>query len=74
MTIITDLEAQLTLVNTRITALLASPKPDYNVDGQSMSWAGYLSVLNGMRDDLIEKINEQQAISTPYEVVSRGIT
>lgn len=54
----------------RIAEITASPKPNYNVDGQQVSWQSYLDSLF----DKLETINQQINASEPYEEVSRGTT
>ena len=54
----------------RIQEVTAQPKPNYNIDGQSVSWQSYLDSLFAKLD----KINEQINSDTPFEEVSRGVT
>jgi hypothetical protein len=54
----------------RIAEVTAAPKPNYNIDGQSVSWQTYLDSLFAA----LEKINDQINASEPYEFVSRGVT
>lgn len=55
----------------RIAEITAAPKPDYSVDGQSVSWGSYLDTLLKQ----LEAIDMRIALSQePFEFVSRGIT
>jgi hypothetical protein len=66
----TTLAAIKTNLLARIEEVTAQPKPNYNVDGQQISWQSYLDslMLN------LDRINAQINASEPYEEVSRGIT
>lgn len=51
-----------------IAQITASPKPNYSVDGESISWADYLRTLT-------EQLREIDKLADgPYEVRSRVIT
>lgn len=52
----------------RIAEITASPKPDYSIDGQSVSWSSYLDNLWSK----VREIDQQINASEPYEIVSRG--
>lgn len=54
----------------RIEEVTSQPKPNYNIDGQSVSWQGYLDSLFAK----LEKIDQQINASQPFEEISRGIT
>ena len=47
-----------------------NPKPNYNIDGQSISWGDYLIQLQAT----VNWCNEQTAAEAPFEVVSQGYT
>ena len=65
-----SLERIKTNLLARIEEVTAAPKPNYNIDGQSMSWQSYLDSLFAK----LEKVNEQINSSEPFEEVSRGYT
>lgn len=46
--------------------VLASPKPTYNVDGQSVSWTEYQAMLSKQIDALTAQINSAE----PFEIIS----
>ena len=48
----------------------ANPKPDYSVDGQSVSWSAYRTSLH---DRLDRTIATMQRLSGPFEVVTRAV-
>lgn len=52
----------------RLAEVTDSPKPNYSIDGQSVSWAEYFSTLTGQ----LEAINKliQQA-GSPFMTISR---
>ena len=54
----------------RIKEITAQPKPNYNIDGQQVSWQSYLDSLFGK----LKVVNEQINSTSPFEEVSRGIT
>lgn len=55
----------------RIAEVTASPKPNYSIDGQQVSWQSYLDSLMKQLDAIDIRINSTQE---PFEVVSRGVT
>ena len=55
----------------RIREVTANPKPNYSIDGQQVSWQGYLDSLMRALREIDEQIQLNQ---DPYEEVSRGIT
>lgn len=65
---------QLEQIKANLLALIAdvtsSPKPNYTVDGQSVSWQSYLDSLFSK----LEMINTQINASQPFEEQSIGIT
>ena len=69
----TDAE-QLATIKSQTLALLVSltenPKPSYDIDGQEISWNEYRRAL--MLD--LEKIDQQIAANTVFEVSSQGFT
>ena len=54
----------------RIAEVTSKPKPNYNIDGQQVSWQSYLDSLFKKLDLIDKQINAAE----PFEVVSRGIT
>lgn len=54
----------------KLAEVSASPKPTYNIDGQSVSWTEYYKFLS----DQVERLNVQISSGDPFEVVSTGIT
>lgn len=68
-----DLEQLQTIRNqtlARIAELTASPKPSYEIDGQSVSWSEYLARLQATVDWCERKLAGRQ----PIEIHSQGIT
>lgn len=69
----TDAE-QLATIKTQTLAIIvsitASPKPSYNIDGQSISWGDYLKQLQ----DSVAFVDTQLASIAPYEIHSQGFT
>lgn len=51
-------------------AITASPKPDYELDGQRVSWSEYLKRLQ----ETVEWCNVQLAAEEPLEIRSQGYT
>jgi len=66
-----DIE-QLQTIKSQTLALIAeitaSPKPSYRIDGQSVSWANYLTRLRATADWCERKLAGQE----PFEIHSRG--
>ncbi len=54
----------------RIAEVTANPKPNYNIDGQSVSWQSYLDSLMKNLDLINQQINNE----TPFEIVTQGCT
>ena len=58
-------------ITARIIEVTASANPDYSVDGQSVSKAGYLATLTSQ----LESINKAlQMADGGFEIRSRGVT
>ncbi len=55
---------------TKLAEVSASPKPTYNIDGQSVSWTEYYKFLSEQIQSLNKQINEAE----PFEEISQGIT
>lgn len=54
----------------RIVEITASPKPTYNIDGQSISWTEYLAQLQAT----VRWCDQQAAGDSPCEVLTQGYT
>jgi hypothetical protein len=54
----------------QLVSLRASPKPTYNIDGQTVSWTDYLRSL----EETITWCNAQLRGTEPAEVESRACT
>jgi hypothetical protein len=68
MAAIDDLNTAINQVAATIKDITLNPKPDYSVNGQSVSWASYLSMLT----DQITKLQQaQQSLAGPYQRISR---
>lgn len=55
---------------TLIAEITSSPKPNYSIDGQSVSWADYLAKLQQQ----VDWCNAQMNAAEPYEVHTQGYT
>lgn len=62
-----DLETIKSNLITALKTASANPKPNYSIDGQSVSWADYIKMLN----DQITAVNLQINNETPYEYETR---
>jgi len=68
MAAVDDLGTAINQVAAQIKDITANPKPDYSVNGQSISWASYLSMLT----EQITKLQQaQQSLAGPYQRISR---
>jgi hypothetical protein len=68
MAAVDDLGTAINQIAAQIKDITANPKPDYSVNGQSISWASYLSMLT----EQITKLQQaQQSIAGPYQRISR---
>lgn len=52
----------------RIEDVTSKPRPNYNIDGQQVSWQGYFDSLMASLDKIDAQINAAE----PYEIISRG--
>lgn len=68
-TVLENLEAARLALSAKIAEVLASPKPDYNLDGQSFSYSAYYTMLTAQLKELDEAIVRAQG---PYQVSSKG--
>ena len=67
---LSTLQTIKTQILANIQEVTANPKPNYSIDGQSVSWGSYLDSLYKQLNQINDQINQAE----PYEVVSRGIT
>lgn len=68
-----DLDEIKEIKTTAIAALkvaMASPKPDYSIDGQSVSWSSYIAMLQNQ----IAWCDAQIANNEPFEFITEGRT
>jgi hypothetical protein len=54
----------------QLVALRANPKPSYKIDGQNVSWEGYVRSLQETVDWCDQKLIGLE----PFEVQTRGVT
>ena len=72
---LTNLIASRDNISGLIAQITASPKPDYSVQGQSVSYGAYLGQLMAALRDLNDQIVIQQARDDgPYEIDLRGFS
>lgn len=57
-------------VAANLAAITADPKPNYTIDGQSVSWQGLFDSYVAQ----LEKLNAQINAADPYEFETRGET
>lgn len=65
----TDIDARISQINTILATILASPQPDYTVDGETVSWDKYKSSLI---KDLEALMKLRSIIGGAWEVRHRG--
>lgn len=63
-----DIGVAIANIAAQIKDITANPKPDYSVNGQSISWASYLAMLNGQ---LVALQQAQQSLSGPFQRITR---
>jgi len=68
MSAVDDLGTAITQVAAQIKDITLNPKPSYSVNGQSVSWESYLSMLT---EQLIKLQTAQQSLAGPYQRISR---
>ena len=66
-----DLTAALDRLDAKILEVSCNPKPNYSIDGQSVSWESYYSGLLKSRQLLAEQI---ALAGSPYELRTEGVT
>lgn len=74
-TLIDAKRAALTQIIARIAEITASPKPDYSIDGQTVSWRAYLDSLISAQQAEVQSIGELlklMNIIAPYQFQSSG--
>lgn len=75
MTYIDDLTTARDNLAARIKDLTAQPKPNYSIDGQTVSWGDYLRQLLASQKEIEAAIVAAQLASDgPFEVISQGFT
>lgn len=67
----TALQAAIDLIDAQIAVILATAKPDYSVDGKSVSWGAHYDRLVASRDKLREMMIAEEG---PSEIHVRGVT
>lgn len=70
MAYIDDLKSARNNVAARLKEITESPRPDYSLDGESISWSGYFSMLTGQ----LESLNKAIQAAQPYQKFTRGFT
>lgn len=70
MASIDDLKTARDNVAARIKEITASPKPSYEIDGQSVDWNDYLKTLLGALKDIDEAITDRD----PYFITTQVFT
>lgn len=55
----------------KLAELTASPKPSYSIEGQSISWGEYYSMLTAQMKAINELLNQE---ATPLEVRTQAVT
>ena len=71
MAAVDNINTAILNVTALIAQITANPQPSYSLDGQSVSWSEYLSLL-------IEKLEALQEasiyLSGPYQIVTAAVT
>lgn len=65
----------LATITSQLADMMVSPKPDYQIDGQSVSWVGYQRYLidaQRAEGEAIEQLTKTLNLLQPYQFVSRG--
>lgn len=63
-----NIQTAIDALAAKIATLYADPKPNYNIDGQSLDWNQYRDSLNKQMSDLLDL---RMKIASPFEVRSR---
>lgn len=75
MTYIDDLTTARDNLAARIKDLTAQPKPNYSIDGQTVSWGDYLRQLLASQKEIEAAIVDAELASDgPFEIISQGFT
>lgn len=75
MTYIDDLKTARDNLATRIKDLTAQHKPNYSIDGQTVSWGDYLRQLLASQKEIEAAIVDAELASDgPFEIISQGFT
>lgn len=69
MAVLDDLNTAKANIAARLVDITANPKPDYSIDGQSVSWTSYFNSLIGQMDALNRLI---QVEGGPVEAISQS--
>lgn len=62
-----NLEAALASLSAKIAEAAADPKPNYSVDGQTVSWGDYLKQLQ----DAYNRTEQMLIVDEPFEIESQ---
>lgn len=68
---LSDLEAALETLDAKILEVFTNPKPNYSIDGQSVSWDDHRQKLLDQRKGLMEAL---QMAGGPVERISIGVS
>lgn len=68
---VSDLQTAVDNLDAAIRDLTANPKPNYSINGQSVSWGDFYSQLAKARQDIINQLVLAQG---PDEEVWEGVT
>jgi len=63
-----DLQAAINQIAAQLKDITQNPKPDYSVNGQSVSWSSYVQML---ADQLVKLQQAQQSLAGPFMRISR---
>ena len=75
MTYLDDLTTARDNLAARIKDLTAQPKPNYSIDGQTVSWGDYLRQLLASQKEIEAAIVDAELASDgPFEIISQGFT
>jgi len=66
-----NIDTALDNIAAQLASMTANPKPNYSIDGQSVSWADYLNMLLQQQESLY---HARQMADGPFEVRSMGTT
>jgi len=66
-----DIDSAIDNLAAAIKEATVNPKPNYTVDGQSVSWGDYLQVLTSRMDGLLKA---RQSLAGPYQRKSRMVS